>query len=78
MSCCGSRRALAGFAGRSQAATTYYSTGVRSFIRNSGAGALTINGAVSGLTYRFRPGAIVEVDPRDAEGLTSVPQLHLV
>jgi hypothetical protein len=39
--------------------------------------ALTAMGPVSGRQYRFSyPGAIVEVDPRDREALSTVPNLR--
>ena len=43
----------------------------------AGTTALTAVGAITGRRYRFdRPGAIVDVDLRDASSLAGVPQLR--
>ena len=45
----------------------------------TGATALTATGPVSGRRYRFeRPGARLQVDPRDRPGLAQVPSLRFV
>lgn len=39
---------------------------------------LTVTGPVTGRTYRFdRPGAVVEVDPRDRPSIAAIPVLRL-
>ncbi len=49
-----------------------------SFI-NQGSGPVTVRGPITGIEYRFdRPGARVEVDPRDRIQLASLRQLQQV
>lgn len=41
--------------------------------------ALTVKGAITGTTYRFEhPGAVIEVDRRDAAFVTGTPNLRRV
>jgi hypothetical protein len=47
-----------------------------SFFEYTGATAMTVKGAVTGQIYRFeKPGALLEVDRRDASFMAGIPNL---
>lgn len=51
-------------------------TGIR--FEYAGRTGLTVMGPATGRTYRFNaPGAVVEVDPRDAPQVAAVPRLRV-
>ena len=54
-------------------------SGERFFFEYTGNTGLTVEGPLSGKYYRFNgPGAIIEVDPRDARSLAAVPKLRRI
>jgi hypothetical protein len=84
MSCCGGNRArlAAAYAGRASSAATKPDEarpdGPRFTLAYEYVGhtPLTLVGTASGQRYRFTPGSILVVDPRDRPALSSIPLLR--
>ena len=83
MGCCGEKRGE--FHGRAPLGADRTSAAPGRRLRFSirfrylGATGMTVEGPASGKRYRFdRPGAEVEIDPRDRPGLAAVPNLREV
>ncbi len=82
MACCGKKRTQFATPPRSSSAPVPRAEGVppaRAFLEYTGSTALSTRGPVSGRHYRFeRPGARLEIDPRDRRSLLAVPHLREV
>jgi hypothetical protein len=83
MSCCGKKREQLLTAARSrsptpdQASSLLQASPSRVVFEYVGRTGLTVIGAVSGKQYRFaRPGARLQVDPRDGISMRKVPHLR--
>jgi hypothetical protein len=78
MACCGQRRGLASVTGKAvEAHRPPRSVSRVVLYEYTGITRMTVQGTVSGLSYRFeQPGAKLQIDARDASSMAGIPNLR--